>query len=61
MLLHLVKHLQPDIVNMTKEVSKANNGANSAAFKGLLCVIKHILDTKKPGLKIELTGDANEP
>ena len=31
--LFLVKHLRPDIANITRELSKANDGANSAAFK----------------------------
>ena len=36
MLLYLVKHLHPDITNLTRELLKANNGANPAAFKELL-------------------------
>ena len=34
-LLYLIKHSQPDIVNETIELSKANNGANPAAYKEL--------------------------
>ena len=31
MLLYLVKHSCPDLANVTRELSKANNGANPAA------------------------------
>ena len=61
MLLYLFKHLWPDITNMNRELSKANDGASPAAFKELLHVIKHVLDTKNLGLKIEPTGNANKP
>ena len=33
MLLYLVKHLHPDPAIMTRELLKANNGANPAAYK----------------------------
>ena len=46
---------------VTRELSKTNNGANLAAFKELLGVIKHVLDTKDLGLKIEPTGNADKP
>ena len=46
MLLYLVKHSWLDLANMTKELSKANDGVNPAAYKELLHVIKYILDTK---------------
>ena len=61
MLLYLVKHSQPDLPNATRELSKANNGANPAALKELLHVIKYIVETEKLGLKIEPTGNSNEP
>ena len=60
MLLYLVKHLHPNLANRTRELWKTNNGANPAAFKELLCVIKY-LDMKNLGLKIEHTGNSNEP
>ena len=47
MLLYLIKHLYPDLANMTQELWKTNNGANSAAYKELLHVIKYVLDVKK--------------
>ena len=46
---------------MTRELSKASDGANSAAFNKLLNVIKHVFDTRNLGLKIEPTGNANKP
>ena len=61
MLLYLVKHSCPDLANMTRELSKTNNGVNLAAFKESLHVIKYILDTKNLGLKIEPTVNSNKP
>ena len=61
MLLYVVKHLEPHIANTTRELSKVNNCANSAAFKELLCVIKNALDTRSLGLGIGPTGNANKP
>ena len=60
MLFYLVKHSCPVLANMTKELSKANDGAISAAYKELLPVIKYVLDTKNLGFKIELMGNCNE-
>ena len=61
MLLYLVKHLLPDPSNMTRELLKANNGANPAVFKEFLCVIKYVLDTNYLGLKIEPMENSNKP
>ena len=47
MLLYLVKHSWPDIANMTRGLFKANDSANSAAFKEILGVIKNVLFYKK--------------
>ena len=52
-LLYLVKCLCPNLANMTRELLKANIGANPAAFKELLCIIKYALNMKNLGLKIE--------
>ena len=52
MLLYLVKHSCPNLANTTRELSKTNDGVNPAAYKGLLCIIKYVLDTKNLGLKI---------
>ena len=61
MLLFLVKHSRPDIVNMTRELSKASDGANLVAFKDLLYVIIYILDKKNFSLKLKPTGNTNKP
>ena len=37
MLLYLMKHLHPNLANMTRELSKANDGANPVFYKELLC------------------------
>ena len=60
-LLYLVKHSRPEIANTTKELSKANDGANPAEFKTFLHVIKYALDMENIGLKIEPTWNANNP
>ena len=61
MLLYLVKHLCPHLANMIRELSKANDGANSAAYKELLHVIKYVIDMKYLGLKIEPRGIPTNP
>ena len=61
MLLYLVKHLCPDVANATRELSKANSGANPAVYKELLHVIKYVLNMEMLGLKIEPTRNSNEP
>ena len=52
MLLYLVKHSRPDIANAVRELSKCMTGANAAAFKELMRVIKFVLDTRAYGLKL---------
>ena len=61
MLLYLVKYLHPNLLNMTRELLKANNCVNPAAYKELLCVIKYVLNMKNLRLKNEPTGNSNEP
>ena len=61
MLLYLVKHSHPDLANATRELLKAINGANPAAYKVLLHVIKYVINTKSLGLKIEPMGNSSEP
>ena len=58
-LLFLVKHSRLDIA-MTRELSKANNGTNSAMLKQLLYVFKYVLNTSNFCLKLEPTRSANE-
>ena len=60
MLLFLMKHSTPDIANATRELSKANDGANSAAYE-LLCMISYVLDMNNLDFKLELTKNASEP
>jgi hypothetical protein len=52
MLLYLVKHSRPDIANAVRELWKCMTGANRAAFKELMRVIKLVLDTREYGLKL---------
>jgi hypothetical protein len=52
MLFYLVKHLRPDIANVVEELSKCMKGANTAAYKLLLQVIKFILDMRDYSLKL---------
>ena len=47
MLLYMVKHSCPNLINAIRKLSKANDGA--------LCVIKYVLDTKNLGLMIKPT------
>ena len=61
MLLYLVKHLRPHLAKATRELSKANDGTNPAAYKELLHVIKYVLGTKNIGLKIKPTGNSDKP
>ena len=60
MTLFLVKHSKPDIANTTRELSRANYGANPTAFKELIQVIKYVLDMKKVGLKLKSTANTNK-
>ena len=60
MLFYLVKHSCPNLANATRELSKANNGANPSAYKELLHVIRYVLDTKNLGLKIKPMGNSNK-
>ena len=61
MLLYLVKHLHPDIANVTMELLKANDSANPAAYMEFLCVIMYVMNTKNLRLKIEPMGNFNNP
>ena len=61
MLLYLVKHWHHNLANIARELSKANDGANPAAYKELLHVIKYVFDTKNLGLEIEPMENSSEP
>ena len=53
MLLYLIRHLHPILFNMTMKLLKANNGANSVAYKEL--------DTKNLRLEIKPMRNSNKP
>ena len=61
MLLYLIKHSFPNLTNVARELSKANDGANSAAYKEILDVIKYVINTKNLGIKIEPMGNSSKP
>jgi len=52
MLLYLVKHTRPDIVNAVRELSKALDCPSPAAYKEMLRVIKFVLDTRSLAIKV---------
>jgi hypothetical protein len=52
MLLYLIKYSRPDLANVVRELSKCMDGANLAAYKEILRVIKFVLDTKDYCLKL---------
>ena len=52
MLLYCIKHSRPDLANPIRELTKVMDGATGAAYKEMLRVIKHVLDTKTLGLKV---------
>ena len=47
--------------NATRELSKANDRANPAAYKELLRVIKYVIETENLGLRLGPMGNSNEP
>jgi hypothetical protein len=53
MLLYLIKHSHPDIVNVVRELSKCIDSATMGAYKEMLRVTKFVLDTESYCLKIE--------
>ena len=55
MLLYLIKHSRPDIANPVRELTKTLERASPAALKEMYRVIKHVLDTRTMGLKLEPT------
>ena len=59
-LLYLVKHTRPDIANSVRELSKAMDGPNPAAYKELLHTIKYVLDTKDLALKMFINVEVKD-
>ena len=60
-LLYLVKHLFPNLANATRELSKANDSANPAAYKELLGAFMYVMKMKNLWLKIKNMGNSNKP
>ena len=52
MLIWLDKHLQPDIANCVRKLSKVLDGTTEASYKEMLCAIKYVMDSCNLGLKI---------
>jgi len=52
MLLYLVKYTRPDIANAVRELSKALDCPSPAAYKEMLRVIKHVLDTRDLAIRV---------
>jgi hypothetical protein len=52
MFLYLIKYSRPDLTNLVRELSKCIDGANLAAYKEMLRVVKFVLDTKDCCLKL---------
>jgi hypothetical protein len=45
MMLYLIKYSRHDLTNVVRELSKCMDGANLAAYKEMLRVVKFVLDT----------------
>jgi hypothetical protein len=52
MLLYLIEYSRPDLANVVRELSKCMDGANLAAYKEMLRVVKFVLDTEDYCLKL---------
>ena len=56
-LLYLTKHSRPDICNQVRELSKTMDAPATVHIKEMYKVIRHVLSTKRYGLKFELRKD----
>ena len=54
---YLNKHIRPDICNPVRELSKTMDAPAPAHLKEMYKVIRHVLSTKRYGLKFELRKD----
>ena len=59
-LLYLVKHSRPDLLNCTRELSKAMDVATPGQFKELKRVSNYVIQTKELNLKIMPEERKNE-
>jgi hypothetical protein len=57
MLLYLVEHSRPDIVNGVWELSKTRSGVTPKVMQEVKRMIKYVLDTKDLALKIKIILD----
>jgi hypothetical protein len=53
MLMYLVKHSRPDIMNAVRELTKVLGKATIAAYREMLRITKFVIDTSGKGLKME--------
>ena len=53
MLLYLIKHSRPELLNPVHELLKCLSGPTEAAWKEMLRVIKYVLSTPGKGLHVE--------
>ncbi len=56
-----MEHLHLDIAHAVRELSKACDEANMAAYKEMYQVIKFVLDTRDLGLEIESIQGSKQP
>ena len=59
MLMHLMKHSRRDISNSVRQLTNSLDGPTQAAHKEMSRIVKHAIDTKELGLKIEPTVDGS--
>jgi len=52
MLLYLLKHSRPDLLNPIRELSKEMDLAGLVHVKELMRVVKYVIETKEKGLKM---------
>ena len=60
MLLFFIKYFSLYIANMTRELSKVNDGVNHRAFCELFHAIIYVLNTINLSLQVELSVDASK-
>ena len=60
-LLYLVKYLHPDLANVTRDLSKTNDGVKPAAYKELLNIIIYVINTRTLGLRLNPQGISMTP
>jgi hypothetical protein len=52
MLLYLVKHSRPDIINAVRELSKVTDGATLGNWKSMLRTVTYVIDAETKALKL---------